>query len=54
MYCEYKQEYGWHWFYAISKGDCIEKISERNDCIKLFPTRLEAEEAAIIKALELL
>lgn len=54
MYCESKQVKGWHWFYAICKGDCIDKINECNDCIKLFPTRLEAEEAAIIKACELL
>ena len=54
MYCESKQENGWHWFYAICEGDCIEKINECNDYIKLFPTRLEAEEAAIIKACELL
>lgn len=41
------------WRFSLYKGDCFYMDSWIHDRLD-FPTRLEAEEAAIIKALELL
>lgn len=49
-------EYAWRWFYAICIGDDINPIldeeSESSEFLKLFDSRLEAENAAIIRALK--
>lgn len=50
-------EYAWRWFYAICIGDdvdnpILEEESEGSEYVKLFNSRLEAENAAIIRALK--
>lgn len=44
------QDYRGLWFYVIKISETESYVSESGD--NYFPTRLEAEEAAIIKALE--
>lgn len=46
------QDYRKLWFYVIKRSETESYVSEADD--KYFSTRLEAEDAAIIKALELL
>ena len=46
------QDYRKLWFYVIKRSETESYVSEADD--KYFSTRLEAEEAAIIKACELL
>ena len=48
-------EYAWRWFYVICIGDdvdnpILEEESEGSEYVKLFNSRLEAENAAIIQA----
>lgn len=50
-------EYAWRWFYAICIGDdvdnpILEEESEGSESVKLFNSRSEAEDAAIIRALK--
>lgn len=50
-------EYAWRWYYAICIGDnvehpILEEESEGSEYVKLFDLRLEAEDAAIIRALK--
>lgn len=50
-------EYQWKWYFAICKDDDVEHpiVEEGEDgYIRHYSTRLEAEDAAIIKACELL
>ncbi len=49
---EVLQDYRGVWFYVIKISETESYVSESDD--NYFPTRLEAEEAAIIKALEML
>lgn len=49
---EVLQDYRGVWFYVIKISETESYVSESDD--NYFPTRLEAEEAAIIKALKLL
>lgn len=49
---EVLQDYRGVWFYVIKISETESYVSESDD--NYFPTRLEAEEAAIIKALKFL